>query len=80
MNSDCVGQHGEGVLVGPIVTDHDRQRGAILDTIMDPAHRGSLVPVEPGPYLEIHLALDDHQFLVIGRDKQLKDRGHLVDR
>ena len=60
---------------GSIVTDHDRPRGAILDTIMNPAHRVPFVPVEPGPYLEIHLALDDHQFLVIGRDQQLKDRG-----
>ena len=45
----------EGVFVGEVVADVDRQqRTGRVDTIADPGQRGPLVPVEVGPQFDDH--------------------------
>ena len=45
----------EGVFVGEVVADVDRQQGTgRVDTVADPGQRGALVPVEVGPQFDDH--------------------------
>ena len=45
----------EGVFVGEVIADVDRQQGACrVDTVANPGQRGALVPVEVGPKLDEH--------------------------
>ena len=45
----------EGVFVGEVVADVDRQQGTgRVDAVADPGQRGPLVPVEVGPQFDEH--------------------------
>ena len=45
----------EGVFVGEVVADVDRQQSTgRVDAVTDPGQRGALVPVEVGPQLDEH--------------------------
>src|ERR1700758_526341 len=45
----------EGVFVGEVIADVDRQQGTgRVDAVTNPRQRGSLVPVDVGPQLDEH--------------------------